>query len=75
MKRRTRTTPTDMSPIAILDRKDLELLMGIDPKTLLGQILQLNREPRYHNRLDAIQLAACISELRLLAKRRNAQAG
>jgi hypothetical protein len=70
MMRRTKASTTDMSPIAILDRKDLELLMVTDPKALLGRILELNREIRYHNRLDAVRLAACINELRLSGKRK-----
>lgn len=48
----------------MLDPKDLALLLSLEPASLMGRIMLLNKDPRYHNRLDAIQLSARILELR-----------
>ncbi len=56
--------PTQMDTMSMLDPKDLDLLLRADQGALLGQIMRLNREPRYHNRLDAIQLMALIKEVK-----------
>ncbi|MBS1545788.1 MAG: hypothetical protein JST38_19295 [Bacteroidetes bacterium] len=59
----------DRTAIGQLDQADLEQLLGLDPKVLLGRIVLLNRQPRYHNCLDAIKLVVGIGELR--ARRSN----
>ena len=63
------------SPLDALDRQDLELLLRIEPKALLGRILQFNQGPKYHNHLDAIQLVVCIAELRKLENGHSALIG
>lgn len=54
----------NMDTAVMLDPKDLALLLRLEPGALMGRIMLLNKEPRYHNRLDAIQLVARILELR-----------
>lgn len=53
-----------MDTTIMLDPKDLALLLSLEPASLMGRIMLLNKDPRYHNRLDAIQLSARILELR-----------
>ncbi len=57
-------SPQQMDTTIVLDPKDLDLLLRAEPGLLLGQIMRLNNEPRYRNRLDAIQLAAWIKEVK-----------
>jgi hypothetical protein len=66
--RRKQTTSLNKSLLDAIERRDLEWLLFSDPATLLGNIMQLNGLPRYHNRLDAIQLVVRIRELRSLEK-------
>lgn len=47
-----------------LDRKDLRRLLRCRPDEVPGLILLLNRQPRYHNGLDAIAIAVAVAELR-----------
>lgn len=51
-------------PVLAIDPRDLALLLTTEPGALLGRIMALNREPRYHNTLDAIRLAMRLMELR-----------
>lgn len=51
-------------PTLAIDPRDLALLLTTEPGALLGRIMALNREPRYHNTLDAIRLAMRLMELR-----------
>ncbi|MBK9421911.1 MAG: hypothetical protein IPN44_12795 [Flavobacteriales bacterium] len=70
---RHKTNATSNDPLLdMVERGDLELLMRAVPASLLGHIMQLNRLPRYHNRLDAILLAVRIEELRSLENGRAA---
>ncbi len=46
--------------LALLRADDRERLLNTDDARLLGLVMELNRTPRYHNRLDALQLAALI---------------
>lgn len=66
--RRNRTATLNKTPLDMIECKDLEWLLFSDPGLLLGHIMQLNGLPRYHNRLDAIQLVVRIGELRSLVK-------
>lgn len=43
--------------------EDLTQLLATEPHALLGKILHMNRAPHYHNRLNAIVLAAAVIEL------------
>lgn len=47
-----------------LDRRDLRRLLRCRPDEVPGLILLLNRQPRYHNGLDAIAIAVAVAELR-----------
>ncbi|MEO5584013.1 MAG: hypothetical protein ABIQ75_01035 [Flavobacteriales bacterium] len=58
------TVTLNKSLLDMIEHKDLEWLLLSDPASLLGHIMQLNGLPRYHNRLDAIQLVVRIEELR-----------
>ena len=46
-----------------MEPQDRDLLLASDPEMWLGKIIELNREPRYHNRLDAIALLCNLNEL------------
>ncbi|HQW87097.1 MAG TPA: hypothetical protein PLH93_07925 [Flavobacteriales bacterium] len=52
-----------------LDRRDLLMLLRCRPDEVPGLILLLNRQPRYHNGLDAIAIAVALAELRAKAQR------
>lgn len=49
--------------LASLLPEDLAQLLASAPQDLLGNILRLNRAPHYHNRLNAVVLAAAVIEL------------
>ncbi|MBL7962312.1 MAG: hypothetical protein JNM31_00580 [Flavobacteriales bacterium] len=53
-----------MNPLAPLDAQDLEMLAGSEPGTVLGHLMAMNRSTRYHNTLDTLAIAQCISDLR-----------
>ena len=50
-----------LKKVNIRDRKEL---LAASTDRLLGMIMRLNREPRYHNTLDAIALTSRLMELR-----------
>ncbi len=54
-----------------LDPADLELLLRTADGDLPGTIMRLNREPRYHNRLNAIELTDELKSLRREMERPN----
>jgi len=56
-----------MDALTEIDPKDLVMLLKAEPSDLFARIVQLNRTPRYHNRLDAVQLPGLIA--RLMANR------
>lgn len=49
--------------LELMEARDREVLLASDPSLWLGKIIELNREPRYHNRLDAIALLSNLNEL------------
>jgi len=56
--------PSPMDQLLNLDPQDLELLLVTEPERLLGRIMELNRAPRYRNRLNAIVLLYRLVEMR-----------
>lgn len=52
-----------MDRLLTLEPRDLELLIGTDPAELLGRIMRLNRTPRYHNTLNAVEVLQRLLEL------------
>ena len=46
-----------------IDPKDLETLLATEPARWPGRIMELNRQPRYHNRLNAVVLIGLLQEL------------
>jgi hypothetical protein len=58
-----------MDALHMLDGKDRRDLLRTSPELLLGRIIQLNRKSRYHNMLNAIELASTLMELRERALR------
>jgi hypothetical protein len=53
-----------MNGLLVIEPRDLELLLATDPAELLGRIMRMNRSPRYHNSLDAIDVMQRLQELR-----------
>jgi len=53
-----------MDQLKRIDPRDLIMLLQCEPRQLLGRIVQLNRAPRYHNTLNAVVLAAEVTDLR-----------
>ena len=53
-----------LDPLNELDPQDLSMLLTADPERLIGLIMELNRAPRYHNRLNAIALLEQLLEVR-----------
>lgn len=51
-------------PFAILRSSDRRRLLNAATDRLIGLVLELNRTPRYHNRLDALRLVSSILDLR-----------
>lgn len=51
------------SPLFALHPDDLEKLLSTAPQALPGAILRLNRDPRYHNTLNAVVIADLVQEL------------
>ncbi len=49
-----------INPLALLRSMDRERLLHTDDAHLLGQVMELNRSPRYHNQLDAVKLVCQI---------------
>jgi hypothetical protein len=49
-----------LDPLALLRPLDRKRLLRTDDAHLIGLVMELNRTPRYHNRLDALQLVALI---------------
>ena len=58
------TNRSSFDPLSDLDPQDLGMLLAADPEKLIGLIMELNRAPRYHNRLNAIALLDQLLELR-----------
>lgn len=58
-----------LDPLSVLRAYDRRRLLGTGSGQLIGLIMRLNRMPRYHNRLDALQLAALIIDLRSRGER------
>lgn len=56
-----------MDPLSLLRPNDLARLLSLEASLLPGAILRLNRQPRYHNGLNAIVLSAELLELRQAA--------
>lgn len=59
-----KTTPDSMRALNALSSVDLSMLLGCARQELLGRILELNHLAHYHNRLNAIELASLVEELR-----------
>ena len=53
-----------MDPLPALEPRDLDMLLAAPPEELLGCIMRLNNGARYHGRLNAIELAARLLEMR-----------
>lgn len=53
-----------MDSLQLLEKTDLELLLATASEELLGRILMMNQADKYHNRLNAIELAARLLEMR-----------
>lgn len=53
-----------MNGLLVIEPRDLELLLATEPTELLGRIMRMNRSPRYHNSLDAIEVMHRLQELR-----------
>ncbi|HMC98033.1 MAG TPA: hypothetical protein VKG92_10275 [Flavobacteriales bacterium] len=58
-----------MDQLLFLDPQDLQSLLATEPERLLGRIMELNRAPRYHNRLDAVALLSSLVEMRQAPQR------
>ncbi len=52
------------NPMALLRSADRKRLLLAEDRFLLGLVMELNRSSRYHNRLDALQLASLIIQHR-----------
>ncbi len=50
--------------LALLEPDDLALLLATEPARVLGTVLSLNREVRYHNSLNAVVIAELVFRLR-----------
>ncbi|HRH37414.1 MAG TPA: hypothetical protein PK760_03665 [Flavobacteriales bacterium] len=48
----------------LIDPQDLEMLIHATKEELLGRIVLLNKSHRYTNRLNAIELAAQVEEIK-----------
>jgi hypothetical protein len=59
----TVNSPNAMNALLVLDPCDLESLLATDPAELLGRIMRLNRTPRYHNTLNAVDVFQRLIEL------------
>lgn len=53
-----------MDQLMKMNARDRNELLSTSVDRLLGMILKLNRRPRYHNTLDAIQLTSRLIELK-----------
>jgi hypothetical protein len=53
-----------MNALLVIEPRDLELLLATEPSELLGRIMRMNRTPRYHNSLNAVEVAQQVIELR-----------
>lgn len=51
------------APLFALHPDDLEKLLSTAPQALFGAVLQLNRDPRYHNTLNAVVIAELVQDL------------
>ena len=58
-----RATQHPYSPLFVIHPDDLEVLLSSAPMALFGAVLRLNREPRYHNSLNAVVIAELVQEL------------
>jgi hypothetical protein len=47
-----------------LDPLDLRALLALKPDERIGGIIRLNNRPRYHNRLNVVELLVRLDELR-----------
>ena len=61
---KNRSNEQAMNGLLVIEPRDLELLLATDPAELLGRIMRMNRSPRYHNTLDAIDVMQRVQELR-----------
>ncbi len=59
----------------ILDPRDLAMLLSIPFEEVLGRIILLNRAPRYHNQLNAIELVVRLGELKRAQGKERTQHG
>ncbi len=46
-----------------VEPRDREKLLTSEPSLWIGQIMQLNQQPRYNNTLDAIALVSYLGEV------------
>jgi hypothetical protein len=65
------TLPNAMNALLIIEPRDLELLLNTDPGELLGRIMRMNRTPRYHNSLNAVEVMQRLLDLRQELNDRN----
>ncbi|MDQ3101103.1 MAG: hypothetical protein M3R08_06935 [Bacteroidota bacterium] len=63
------TNSNAMDPLKKMSACDRKELLSASADRLLGMIMMLNRHPRYHNTLDAIQLVSRLMELKERATR------
>ena len=59
-----------MDTLKSMEPRDRDMLLSIEPAQRLGQIIQLNQEPRYNNSLDAIALLSSLNEIGQQSKAR-----
>lgn len=59
-----------MDPLASIAAADLRMLLALTPQALIGKVMELNREPRYANRLDALRITIEIQRMRHLLEAR-----
>ncbi|MBK8340288.1 MAG: hypothetical protein IPK99_10020 [Flavobacteriales bacterium] len=52
-----------MNALHHLSSADLRMLLGCERQDVLGRILELNHSARYHNLLNAVELANLVEEL------------
>ena len=53
-----------MNGLLVIEPRDLELLLATEPTELLGRVMRMNRSPRYHNSLNAIDVVQRLIELK-----------
>ena len=60
---------SSQDPLSVLKAPDRRRLLPTESSRLIGLVMWFNRMPRYHNRLDALQLAALIMDRRSRGER------